>query len=414
MTASTRTFISLGSLLFAIGCSGSDSSGGNNGNAQKVDPASQPGCSSAPACGSCTVCYEACVCETSAVSDNQFESCRTACAGKGTTSNPVGAGGAGQVGAGGAGQGIGGSVSQGGAGQVGGGGANQVGAGGSALGAGGAMVTPPASGEYTFKTDTVDVQPGAEIYKSQDFKNPFPGTIAIIESESFMTPGSHHMFAYHDPNGNPLGGGPIPNTNSGIQPSTGVEFHPYIHSAQTPQQLVQYPAGVGRSFPGGEGLRLQFHYINTGTAVLHAQVSLRVKYVDPAQIPTLAGEVFLNQALLNVPVGNSTQKGSTAMPYDIKLIGAASHMHMHAVNFVSSTSDGRPIYTTTKWDEPVGSAFNPPMDIKKGTAITWACSYQNNTNGPLTFGEHAQTNEMCIFSGLYYPAPGGAGIVSQF
>jgi hypothetical protein len=53
------------------------------------------------------------------------------------------------------------------------------------------------------------------------------------------------------------------------------------------------------------------------------------------------------------------------------------------------------------------------MDIKKGTAINWACTYQNGTGKALTFGEHAQTNEMCIFSGLYYPAPGGAGIVSQ-
>lgn len=404
MTVSTRIFASVGSLVLAIGCGSASSTGNDSAPQQRVDPASEPGCTAAPACRDCTVCYQACVCQT-----GETALCIDKCAGKGATNMPAGTGGASQVGAGGMSPfgtgGAGGITGQSGAGGT-------VGAGGVAAGGAGGAVTPPATTEYTFQTTPFDVQPGEELYRSQDFQNPFGKDIAIIESESFMTPGSHHMFAFHDPSTSPILGTPIANANGPIQTSTGVEFHPYIHSAQTPQQLVTYPAGVARLYPGGEGLRIQMHYINTGAAVIHAQVSLRVKYVDPSQVPMLAGEVFLNQALLTVPPGQSTQAKSYAMPLDIKLIGAASHMHMHAVNFTSQTSDGRQIYTSTQWNEPVGAAYDPPILISKGTSIKWACSY-TNTGGTLTFGEHAQTNEMCIFTGIYYPAPGGIGISTQ-
>jgi hypothetical protein len=57
--------------------------------------------------------------------------------------------------------------------------------------------------------------------------------------------------------------------------------------------------------------------------------------------------------------------------------------------------------------------FSPALGLSAGTSIRWACSYTNNTGQTLTFGESAAKNEMCIFTGTYYPAPDGNGIYDQ-
>ncbi len=45
------------------------------------------------------------------------------------------------------------------------------------------------------------------------------------------------------------------------------------------------------------------------------------------------------------------------------------------------------------------------MQLKAGTAIRWYCDY-NNTSGSTEYfqGQSAATNEMCMFTGMYYPA----------
>ena len=43
--------------------------------------------------------------------------------------------------------------------------------------------------------------------------------------------------------------------------------------------------------------------------------------------------------------------------------------------------------------------------VKKGDAISWSCTYDNQTGKTLHFGDSASTNEMCILVGIYYPAP---------
>jgi hypothetical protein len=41
-----------------------------------------------------------------------------------------------------------------------------------------------------------------------------------------------------------------------------------------------------------------------------------------------------------------------------------------------------------------------------GASIKWTCMYYNPTSQPMTFGDSAMTNDMCIYLGQYYPAEG--------
>ena len=255
---------------------------------------------------------------------------------------------------------------------------------------------------YELSMDPIEVPAGAELYKCQDFVNPLGKDVAIISSKSVMSPGSHHFAAFRIEN--------LETAAIRDCPAGGLEAHEFVHASQTPLQEATYPTGVGRFLPASDGFRLQVHYLNTSTAPLQVKATFSMRYVDADRIEYKAGGVFLNNLGLSVPPGRSTATKSFTMTSDIKLLVAVSHMHRHAVDFTSSTSDGRTIFESKDWDGPVPASFEPPMEIATGTTVTWSCSFQNDTGMTLGFGESASKNEMCIFNGIYYPSPDGGSL----
>ena len=312
--------------------------------------------------------------------------------GAGGTTLPAGNGGAQVVGTGGSviATGGGSSISTGGTASASTGGASGVG--------GASMVTGT---EYTFTTAHFSVPPGSEVYKCQDFTNPFNKDIGIVQEVTNLTPGSHHMFAFVLPNSQLSLMG-----NLSDCPGGGVEFHDYLTTSGSPVSTVSYPANTGRLFSASNGLRLNVHLINTDSAPKDAYVVFKVTYVDPGTLTNKVASIFLNQVALSVPVGMSTQSKTYSLTQDINMMGAASHMHKQGIRFVATTSTGQTLYDGTDWQEPQPKSFNPPLHLASGTRITWACTYNNTTGKMLTFGESAGTNEMCIFPGEFYNSTG--------
>ena len=75
--------------------------------------------------------------------------------------------------------------------------------------------------------------------------------------------------------------------------------------------------------------------------------------------------------------------------------------------------DGTTIYEASTWSEPPTKTYDPPIALADGTKLSWKCQFQNDTGSHLVFGESADTNEMCVLTGFYYPAPGGQTIVGD-
>jgi hypothetical protein len=261
--------------------------------------------------------------------------------------------------------------------------------------------------EYQMSMGAVDVPAGTEIYKCQDFDNPFGKDVAVLSSESIMVKGGHHFAAFRISG---LTAAPLMDC-----PAGGLEAHEFIHAAQQLDQVTTYPAGVGRFLPATDGIRLMVHFLNATGAMVHVPpTSFSMHYADGDQIQQKAAAVFLNNLGVSAAPGQSTSTKSFALQSDIKLLVAVGHMHEHGVNFTSSTSDGHMIYESTQWSEPIAGTFAPPMDISAGTSIAWTCTFQNDTGKTLVFGQSAVTNEMCIFNGVYYPAPpDGSSIVQN-
>jgi hypothetical protein len=262
---------------------------------------------------------------------------------------------------------------------------------------------PDASYSDTVTIQTVDIPVAAntELVKCQNFKNPFGRDVALLETESVMV-SSHHMFVFHDPSFDA-------DTNS-VADCSGIEFHDLLHMAQTPMQSITYPPGVGRMLKGTDGLRLLVHLLNTGTTAVTAHVTVTLHAVATTDVQTLAVSVFFNNAILVVPTGVSTQSRTFTIPSNIKLMTAVSHMHSRATAFLATTNTGQVLYKGTNWNEPVPATYNPPMDITAGSVVTWSCTYNNMTGTTLTFGESANTNEMCIMAGVAYPDTPGVDL----
>jgi len=258
----------------------------------------------------------------------------------------------------------------------------------------------------SFSTVQIPVAAGAELVKCQNFQNPIGKDAAIVESDSNMT-NSHHMFVFHDPSFN--------QNDNAVSDCSGIEFHDLLHMAQTPQQKIPYPTGVGRVLPATEGLRVLVHLLNPGATDVTAQVTITFQTVAPNAVSRHAVSIFLNQVLLTVPPGTSDSPDSFTIPSDALLMTDVSHMHSRATNFNAVVNEtGDILYQGTQWNEPVVKNFNPALLLHAGNNITWTCSFNNTTGMTLTFGESANTNEMCILAGIVYPATAGVELGTSF
>jgi hypothetical protein len=276
---------------------------------------------------------------------------------------------------------------------------------------------PPATPQLVFSMDPFDVPPGSELYECQDLPNPLDRDVAIVKSESTVTLGSHHMFAFRIPAD---GASFAPDGTKGPIfdcPQGGLEFHPYFHLTQRAHDVTVYPPGVGRPLNASDAIRMNIHFLNAGAAPITASGEVTVSYVDPSTISELAAEVFLASYSLHVPVGRSTQTFSYFVTNDMKMLQVNGHMHSRGTHFeaevVAADDAGtRPFYTTDTWNEPLSEAFDPAFPINAGERIRWSCTFQNDTDASFAYGQSADTNEMCNIFGVLYPSPDGGATLS--
>lgn len=239
------------------------------------------------------------------------------------------------------------------------------------------------------------VAPGAEVYKCQTFANPFGGSVDIDRFESHMTPGSHHLLVFFKDGA----------SDDALESCSGLEFAPGPYGSQRPDDALDYPSGVAVPLSRTRGLRLQAHYLNASTAPLQVSVSVTIRVAKPGAIGNRAGVIFFNNLDLDIAPGTSTVEKSCLVPYEVKMIRAAGHMHQHGVRFLAR-SGSTTLFETTEWGDVQPALFDPPRTIAGGSRIEFSCTYQNDTGMNLRFGESARSDEMCVFTGQFYPSLG--------
>jgi len=269
-----------------------------------------------------------------------------------------------------------------------------TGSGGEAAGTGGTGSGGDDENTVTITLDPFEVLPGEEVYKCQNFANPYGQDAKISKFESHMTGGSHHLLLFYGGDGE----------NGELQDCSGLEFAPTPYSTQLPDDSVAFPEGVAAALPASTGIRLQSHYLNVTPDPITAQVEVKLHRADDGTVTDIAGVMFVVQPDIQVaPHSTEVVSYDCNIPKDMKVMKASSHMHKHGTSF-TSTVDGVPLYDTDTWDEPAPGYFDPPMELEEGAPLHFECTFQNDTSETLTFGESAGSNEMCILVASYYPA----------
>jgi len=257
----------------------------------------------------------------------------------------------------------------------------------------------------------VAVPVGAELHKCRYAAMPVDrGVIAVSGAESHFTPGSHHLLAYRTDLKS------IPSNQTGVwdcySQISGFHQRGSYYEAQQPDSHRELPNGVAHKFQPGEVILLESHYINTMSESIDAHVVLSLHTVDLDQVQQEAGTIMFNNVRLNIPPHKKTRVTMTCpITQDMNPALLWSHMHARGVNFVASSDDAASatelgtLYTEANWSEPQPRIYpsNPPVTLHAGTHITFSCDYQNDTNNTFIYGQSAETNEMCILHGMYYP-----------
>jgi hypothetical protein len=134
----------------------------------------------------------------------------------------------------------------------------------------------------------------------------------------------------------------------------------------------------------------------------------------PGAVTQHAGVLSFVQTNFSIPPDGASHdiSATCTVPDAVNVLSTGAHMHQRATNFVA-TSGTTMLYQTNQWSEPPSMDFAPPLQLAAGASVTWTCSYVNDTNGPLTFGESALTNAMCNFSATFYPVQDPSNPVVQ-
>jgi hypothetical protein len=279
--------------------------------------------------------------------------------------------------------------------------------------------TEPKQGalaDVTFGLD-VTVPAGGEMLRC--VYGTFPtdrGVIAVPSAESHFTPGSHHLLAYRTALKS------IPDGRTGVWDCSDgawvLQERGSYYEAQQPNAHHELPAGVAHEFQPGEIVILQAHYVNATDADLNAHAELTMHTVDVATVEQEAGSIMFSDPNIVVPAHSRARVTMTcALPSDINPALLWSHMHSRGIHFEASTDDESAaeklgmLYNGDDWSEPQAREFpsDPAVVLHAGSHITFSCDYENNSDKPFVYGQSAETNEMCILHGMYYPRMATAG-----
>jgi hypothetical protein len=275
-----------------------------------------------------------------------------------------------------------------------------------------ACSSDPVAQAVTEQTLTMAAQlpAGSETHKCQFFRMP-EGKHFITASSHTYTPGSHHLIVFStDLTAIPAGMDQLADCYEG---AGGFMSHVrgVVYGAQVPSGTQTMPSGVGLEVASGAVVLMQTHYLNASPATIDASAEVKLTFSDESAITQKAGVLFFYDPFIHVP---AHEKGARAqmrclVQNDITLISAVSHYHKRGYDYAAyldptvETLTQTPFYTSSDWDHP--ESLSAPMKIAGGNRIRFNCGY-DNTDGTKDYyqGQSAENDEMCMFSGVYYPA----------
>jgi hypothetical protein len=271
-------------------------------------------------------------------------------------------------------------------------------------------VDPP---DLVITSPEIEILPGQEITYCWYFRTTNAKPLAIKRWESTMTSGSHHLIMFTTMSDvQPPGKVSASNCGAG----TSLASYPiWTYASQTTDGSLDMPADDGEGKPvaleiaANQAGFLQMHYINRGDASIMAQATVTGYALDEGTAYTKTAAYVTFNDKISIPAMTTgdieAQTCNVSMASKFWLV--TTHAHKQAVR--TAVKDGMPmtgttVFESTDWEHPGETRWNAPFYSFGTGRLTYECEYNNPTNRTITAGDSAQSDEMCMAAGYFFPA----------
>jgi hypothetical protein len=170
------------------------------------------------------------------------------------------------------------------------------------------------------------------------------------------------------------------------------------------------PDGIAIPLHKGEQLLINLHLFNVSDKAVEGTSGALVKLLPASEIKQEGEAVLAGPIALNIPAHQKdvVQSGMCTMTQDETLVAVGAHAHMHATHVkitAHSSSDGDVVLSDRDYsfDSQRIYPLDPGVHMKAGDKVEVACTYDNNGDKTLTFGDSSLA-EMCFAALFRYPA----------
>jgi len=247
----------------------------------------------------------------------------------------------------------------------------------------------------------VKVEPGKEVVVCRELVLPGAAAIAVGKLEHASSPGTHHVHAYRSST--------PPDQVSPDVFACGDLAGPLFYTAQKEAESTRFHPGVGVDFAKDEVVRLELHYLNTGSTTSEAELRLNLWFAT-APITAEAGSFYMGDYDIAVPAhGEATTKMHCDIPEDISITSILPHVHVHGTGeriYLSGKGIDVPklLVSSKGFGDLETRAFDDvPIQIKAGQTLDFECDFHNDDEQGLVEGSSTTSAEMCMLLGSYYP-----------
>jgi hypothetical protein len=181
----------------------------------------------------------------------------------------------------------------------------------------------------------------------------------------------HHVIAYTQPSGEPVGQGGVlgPTNIGGVTPN---------------KPGMVFPAGVARLLRGGHDIILQMHYTTNGKEAVD-RTEVGVIFAKQAPVKAAAGGLVINPRFVIPPNdGNFEVRGMATVPADTVLTSMTPHMHVRGkdMTYIAHYPDGRDetLLSVPRYDFnwQITYELAEPKLLPKGTRLEVIAHFDNS------------------------------------
>lgn len=270
--------------------------------------------------------------------------------------------------------------------------------------------TPPEHG-VQLATGSYTVPAGSEKYYCFATTLSEAGKIGIDQVEAFESLSVHHMAVFQTLEREPEGFAECPVL---IKQSW---IPIYGNGVAKNNVTLDLPTGSAFKLAGDTQLLIQLHLLNPSTKDRTEKSFVNLHFVDDPESRVGAGIFAVGTNTIDIPAGakDYSVENGCVLERDLDVFALFPHMHQHGTRIAlyagATEADAQLVYERNPWSFGDQTMDPKLLSLKKGTYVRATCSYDNDGQSPVTYGESSK-DEMCYMVMFMTPFNGLDGCVS--